>query len=233
MNQEKIGKKIKELRLSKNLSQQEFGSLYGVTYQAVSKWENGKNIPDIVTLKKICEDNNMNIDELLGNKVVKDEKKHKIKLRYFVAFGIILLISIILLIIFLSPSKREFEFKTLNSSCKDFNLYGSMAYSHNKSSIYISNITYCGDKDDTLYKKITCTLFETVDNIDVKINSFDYEKEPISLEDYLKKVTFKIDNYESVCKNYKDNSLYIEVEATRTDSSIEVYKIPLILEDNC
>ena len=41
MNQEKIAKFIKDVRLKSNLSQEKFGEKYGVTYQAVSKWERG------------------------------------------------------------------------------------------------------------------------------------------------------------------------------------------------
>ena len=41
MDSEKVGKFIKELRLKNNLTQQEFASEFGVTYQAVSKWETG------------------------------------------------------------------------------------------------------------------------------------------------------------------------------------------------
>ena len=47
MNQEKVGKFIKKLRIDNNLTQAEFADKLGVTYQAVSKWENGKNVPDI------------------------------------------------------------------------------------------------------------------------------------------------------------------------------------------
>ena len=39
MDQERIGKFIKEIRTKNNLSQNEFAKKYGVTYQAVSKWE--------------------------------------------------------------------------------------------------------------------------------------------------------------------------------------------------
>ena len=53
MDQEKIGNIIKELRKKNNLTQQNLADQLGVTYQAVSKWENGKNIPDIAILKEI------------------------------------------------------------------------------------------------------------------------------------------------------------------------------------
>ena len=53
MNQDKIGSFIKSLRLEKNLTQKEFADTLGVTYQAVSKWELGKNIPKIAIIKKL------------------------------------------------------------------------------------------------------------------------------------------------------------------------------------
>ena len=62
MNQEKIGQVIKEIRTKNNLSQQAFAEKFGVTYQAVSKWENGKNIPDIATLKEICKEYNLKLE---------------------------------------------------------------------------------------------------------------------------------------------------------------------------
>ena len=71
MDQNKIGNLIKELRKKDNLTQEKFAEKYGVTYQAVSKWENGKNIPDISLLKQICDDYNIDINDLLdGNLVV-------------------------------------------------------------------------------------------------------------------------------------------------------------------
>ena len=56
MDQEKIGKIIKEIRKNNNLTQADLANKYNVTYQAVSKWENGKSLPDIVLLKQICKD---------------------------------------------------------------------------------------------------------------------------------------------------------------------------------
>lgn len=39
MDPVRIGNLIKELRIKSNLTQNEFANKYGVTYQAVSKWE--------------------------------------------------------------------------------------------------------------------------------------------------------------------------------------------------
>ena len=68
MEQEKIGKFIKKIRKENNLTQKDLADKYGVTYQAVSKWETGKNIPDISLLKEISKDFNVNIEDLLEGK---------------------------------------------------------------------------------------------------------------------------------------------------------------------
>ena len=65
MDQEKIGKIIKEIRKNNNLTQADLANKYNVTYQAVSKWENGKNIPDISILKQMSKDFNIDINDLL------------------------------------------------------------------------------------------------------------------------------------------------------------------------
>jgi len=55
----------------------------------------------------------------------------------------------------------------------------------------------------------------------------------MTLETFLKDVTFNIDNYEASCKEFVENSLYLEIEATNKDNKIITYKIPLSLQKNC
>ena len=66
MNQDKVSQFIKNIRKKNNLTQKDLASKYGVTYQAVSKWENGKNLPDMFLLKQMSEDFNVSLDEILG-----------------------------------------------------------------------------------------------------------------------------------------------------------------------
>ena len=68
MDQEKIGQFIKKIREENNLTQKELADRLGVTFQAVSKWENGKNAPDLGILKQISDEFNVNIDEILSGK---------------------------------------------------------------------------------------------------------------------------------------------------------------------
>ena len=65
MDQEKIGKFIKDLRIKNNLTQKEFADKYNVTYQAVSKWENGINLPDVTLIRQMSKDFNISIEDIL------------------------------------------------------------------------------------------------------------------------------------------------------------------------
>lgn len=224
MKQENIGKIIKDIRIKNNLSQKEFADIFGVTYQAVSKWENNKNIPDLTILNAICNKFNISIDELLNNK-----KRKPNKLIYLVIpIILILIISTIIIIL----NKDNFEFKKITTSCNEFKVTGSIAYNKDKSSIYISDINYCGEENIEEYQEIKCTLFENNDKINKEIDSC-IKKENTTLETFLKDVTFNVDNYEASCKQYRENSLYLEIEAINKENKIITYRIPLSLQENC
>lgn len=230
MDQEKIGKLIKEIRQKDKMSQSAFGMKYGVTFQAVSKWENGKNIPDIAILKKICEDHDLNLNDLLNEKTSKKRKHHNL-IYFFLIFSIVLVVCVTLISI---AKAQPFEFKTLSATCEDFTLYGSMAYNDKTSSIYITNVEYCGKDDNTLYDKIKCNLYETDKEIKTIIETIYYdENTPIKLEDFLKKIEFNIENYEYVCKNYESGSLHLEIEAITVNDSSKNFLIPLEFKNDC
>ena len=229
--QEQFSKIIKKLRIKNNLTQKEFAEKFGVTYQAVSKWENGKNLPDINILKDICREYSISIDEVLSGEDKKNNKKNK---------HIIGLISLLLLIIgifVISNSfghDKDFEFKTLTSTCSNFKVTGSIAYNDVKSSIYISHVDYCSGDDEKTYKKLECVFYEVDGDVKKEISRYDYNgKKGITLEKFLSDVTFNVDNYEKVCKIYQENSFLLEVDVTSDSGEIFSYKIPLKLEDNC
>ena len=60
-----LADKLKELRKTKNVSQEKFAEYLGVSYQAVSKWENGVTSPDILLLPDIARYYGITVDELL------------------------------------------------------------------------------------------------------------------------------------------------------------------------
>ena len=60
-----LAKKLKELRKAKKVSQEKLADYLGVSYQAVSKWENGITAPDISLLPDISRYFGITVDELL------------------------------------------------------------------------------------------------------------------------------------------------------------------------
>ena len=232
MEQEKVSEFIKKLRKDNNLTQKDLAEKYGVTYQAVSKWENGKNIPDMLLLKQMSKDFNISLDDIFEGVYSKENKKKK-KLFYIVFFLLLSLIFICLLF-FISKNNEDFHFKTISSNCDNFTITGSLSYNDNKSAIYISNIEYCDGENNEFYKSIECTLYENSNDTDKKIATNNYDElESILLEDYLKNITFTIDNYSRVCNDFNENSLYLVINATGHDNKITHYKIPLSLDENC
>ena len=53
------------------------------------------------------------------------------------------------------------------------------------------------------------------------------------INDYLKNVEFNIDDYETTCKYYTEDSLSIELKAEDKDGKVITYEIPLVLNENC
>lgn len=71
----KIGKFILELRNERGMTQNDLADLIPVTRQAVSRWEQGKSIPDSYTLMILSDLFDVTINELLnGERNVKDEE---------------------------------------------------------------------------------------------------------------------------------------------------------------
>lgn len=80
MNQEKIGKFIAECRKDKNLTQLQLAEILGVTDRSVSKWENGRCMPDLSLFKPICTELDITINELLsGERIEKELYQEKLE----------------------------------------------------------------------------------------------------------------------------------------------------------
>jgi len=58
--------RIADLRHRKNMTQQELAQVIGVSFQTISKWEKGSNMPDIMFLPALAEFFQVSIDQLMG-----------------------------------------------------------------------------------------------------------------------------------------------------------------------
>lgn len=226
---EQIGSIIKDIRKKNNLTQNEFASILGVTFQAVSKWENDKSIPDITILKDISNKFNVDLNYLISGKKVNINKKSFFKKNMIIITVIIFII--ISVCVFLFFHKHNYEFKTLNGETKDIKVTGSITYDESKSSIYL-NVDYNAD-DNQKYSYIKCTLYEKHQDILNVISEKEYlEKTPVSLKEYLKMISFVIVNYSPSCKYYKDSNLYLEISAKIDEEKSVTYKVPIKF-NNC
>ncbi|MBQ2999284.1 MAG: helix-turn-helix transcriptional regulator [Clostridia bacterium] len=70
-----IGENIRNFRKKNNLTQEELADRLGVTYQSVSRWENGATYPDLELLPAISELLSVTVDELLGMPQIEKEKR--------------------------------------------------------------------------------------------------------------------------------------------------------------
>lgn len=234
MNQEKFGNFIKEIRKKNNLTQKQLAEKYNLTYQAVSKWEKGKNMPDTVLIKQMSVDFGISLEEMFDGELKENKNRKTNKTLILVCLLMLFSIIIIILLIYLKNSDSDFIFKTLSSNCKHFSISGNIAYNDKKSSIYITNIKYCGGNDTTEYDGIECILYESNNDIEKKISSCSYNEEKnITLEEFLQTVTLTVGDYKKICKEYSQNSLFLSINAKDNNGKITTYKVPLTVEQNC
>lgn len=72
-----IGKRVRELRVKKGLSQQELGNAIGVTKVSVCGYENGSRIPNLEKLVKLSDELGTTTDYLLGREIVVNNEENK------------------------------------------------------------------------------------------------------------------------------------------------------------
>ena len=60
-----FGKQIKQMRLERKLTQEQLANHLGVSRQAVSNWENNKNLPDLELIIAISKLFSVSLDDLI------------------------------------------------------------------------------------------------------------------------------------------------------------------------
>lgn len=112
MDQIKIGKFILQLRIENDMTQEVLATKLGVSNRTISRWENGKNMPDVSLFEPICQIFNISLEEfLLGERIlhtsdlnidsniILEEYKNEIKQKKNKIINRISIIAIILLLL--------------------------------------------------------------------------------------------------------------------------------------
>ena len=80
MDQERIGKFIAKLRKENNMTQTQLANKLGITDRAVSKWENGRGMPDLSLIRPLSKELNITVNELLcGERLTKKDYSDKLE----------------------------------------------------------------------------------------------------------------------------------------------------------
>ena len=115
-----FNEKLQGLRKSKGLTQEELAEILYVSRTAVSKWESGRGLPNIDSLKEISKFFSVSIDDLLsGEKILSlAEKENKSNIRNIcdLLFGVTDLFSFILIVLPLYPNTVNGHIYSVNLS---------------------------------------------------------------------------------------------------------------------
>ena len=237
MDQEKIGQYIKKIRLDHNLSQQAFAEKLGVTFQAVSKWERGKNLPDMTILKEISNEFNVDIDEII-NCGTKNKKKKSNKKYVYLILILVVIVFTLLFVYFNNKDKdndnqNSYEVNDIISTNSDFSVTGTVVKANNRTTLIINKVIYIGKEDKSIYKEINCVVYEEIDMTKTEINSCDAGNN-LSLSDYLDNIKIKVDHESDNCPMFTESKLVIEIRAIDNEDRNITYNIPIIInEDDC
>lgn len=232
MDQDKIGKFIRELRHEKNLSQYQLADMIPISRQAISKWERCESIPDSSTLLRLSEIFKVTINELLNGKRLKtnsikdlenaalsiidenNKRQRKIKRNFHIS----IIIITILLLSFLS-----YYFISSYNSTKVYTISG-----HN-GSFKFNNGIFVIIKDKSYLKLGTLKYNKDIEVNNIKLYYLKKNKKRVIMEDKETDDYTIVDiggYYEKLPKKdlkYILNSSYIEI--TYNNDQKEIIKL--------
>lgn len=78
MDQIKIGKFIASCRKEQDMTQLMLAEKLGISDRAVSKWENGKSMPDTSVMLELCDYLKINVNELLSGERIMEKSYNKV-----------------------------------------------------------------------------------------------------------------------------------------------------------
>lgn len=223
---------IYNIRKERDITQKELADLIGVSDRTISKWENGSTVPDLETIKKLCNELGISPDS-----IVKSEKNYKDRLQDF----------------------KRMVGKFLNYILKNIFLIGFIVvfilllayFINNYNTIRIYNLTYESENitfEDGYFFKTKVLNIITINNIKLEKINYEPTSTKIELYTYLngdKHVIYESNSLNNIyieeSKSYSDlltkdvienikNNLYIKIYTTDIDNNNYSYESKLILK---
>lgn len=148
MNNEKIGKLIRELRRKNNLTQEQLADKVGVGFRAVSKWERGINAPELSNMYELCKIFNITKEELLSGELKEKDNnennsKKKLTSHIIITISIIGVFIIALTSILIYQNNRTYTYKVVNVQPEeDYCVEGIVYFKKGKISFNINEMYF-------------------------------------------------------------------------------------------
>ena len=168
MDQIKIGKFISKCRKENKLTQEQLAEKLSVTAKSVSRWENGKTMPDLSLMKPLCEILGITLNELIsGERIEKKEYQKKSeenilktinysnkKTKIFKIFlGCLITIFLLLVFMFVIDVRRMNKNEEVVFSTWGFKYFPAINLNDEEVEIAIKNfLVEKGDKESKRYE---------------------------------------------------------------------------------
>ena len=153
MKENNFGKTISQARKQKELSQESLAKVLHVSRQSISNWENNINIPDLLTLEKLCKTLNLNFSELstkLG--FYPHNKKTYIKIMNLLIISMLL---ITFFLFFLIKHKNKFEVYSISIDNNNIVLTNGIFIKSNVNYYFqLGNIEFIDNDNPSNYKVV-------------------------------------------------------------------------------
>lgn len=164
-----VAEMIKKTRLDNNMTQEEYGSVFGITRQTVSSWENEKSMPDLQMLITICNTYKISLDTLLNEnneyvyKISSLQKVGKAMKKLFYALSFLLGIFLIMVVVWHFKAEEKNSSFALRAQEQGFSLEKGHYILENSGVLYeLPNQKLPFMKSDFYAQNITAT-YETED----------------------------------------------------------------------
>ena len=232
MNLIKIGKFIAEQRKQKNLTQEQFAEKLGINNRTISRWENGKNMPDVSLYKSICNILDISVEELINGEKSKNdnikqyyekalistvdsnnkqERKISKLLKIIALIILISLTAIVTIIIYYNKKYPKIDIYNMNIIESEENILNDkLTINQNKYKIYFYGIDslQLSDIDNTYYDLKTALQYKqvTINKVKEYLNNQYENKNIIKVNKSNNEIEiYKHNNYEAIVCNTKDN----------------------------
>ncbi len=204
MNQEIIGKFIKQLREEKGWTQELLAQKIFIGREAISKWERGKTLPESKSLEQLCKVFDISLNELLCGErnttknIALDlyEDSKKIRKKFKILFNITILLVLIMLFYYFITQYKSVKIFTISGESKNFQIYNGL-YIKTNEKIYL-NIGEIINNNHLKINKIELSYLKADQEIPV-FTSFDTN---LLIVDY-----YGYNEY----FNYDKNDLYLKI----------------------